>query len=133
MNNFFLDSNICIYVFDKSDPAKQQKAFDLLHDFPLISSQVIIESYNACYKKLKLSPYVCEQNILYLCDITRFYTINDTTIRKAVFFKRKYQLSFLDAVIVSSAFFSPATILYSEDMQDGLQIENKLIIINPFI
>lgn len=43
MNKFFIDSNICIYAFDKSNAAKQQKAFELLEAFPFISSQVVIE------------------------------------------------------------------------------------------
>lgn len=98
----------------------------------MICSQVIIGTYNACYKKLKLASKVCEENTLYLCDIARVFEINAIVIRNAVFFKRKYLLSFLDAMIVSSAFFSSATILYSEDMQDGLEIENQLTIINPF-
>ena len=41
-------------------------------------------------------------------------------------------LSFWDGLIVASALFGNANILYSEDMQDGLMIDNQLTIINPF-
>jgi predicted nucleic acid-binding protein len=44
----------------------------------------------------------------------------------------KYSLSFWDSLIVASALAANAEILYSEDMQNGLLIENKLRIINPF-
>jgi predicted nucleic acid-binding protein len=37
-----------------------------------------------------------------------------------------------DNLIVASALKSESTILYSEDMQDGLVIENQLKIVNPF-
>ncbi len=37
-----------------------------------------------------------------------------------------------DSLIVASAVLGDATILYSEDMQDGLIINNSLQIINPF-
>jgi len=41
-------------------------------------------------------------------------------------------LSFYDSMIVSAALLSGCDVLYSEDMQDGLFIENKLRICNPF-
>lgn len=39
---------------------------------------------------------------------------------------------FYDSLIVASALESECTILYSEDMQPGLVIENQLKIVNPF-
>ncbi len=39
---------------------------------------------------------------------------------------------FYDSLIVATALESECTILYSEDMQDGLLIENQLKIVNPF-
>lgn len=110
MNNFFIDSNICVYAFDNSDEYKQQVAFNLLENKPFVSSQVVIEIYNACYKKLKI----------------------EGSASKSIVFKNKYQLSFLDAIIVSSAYSTGTSILYSEDMQNNLVIENNLTIINPF-
>ena len=53
MSKIFIDSNICIYVFDNANENKRQIAFDFLGQCPCISSQVIIETYNACSKKLK--------------------------------------------------------------------------------
>ena len=44
MSELFLDSNICVYGFDRSDLAKQDKALLLLKEKPCISSQVIIET-----------------------------------------------------------------------------------------
>lgn len=133
MNNIFLDSNICVYAFDKGSPGKQQKAFDLLKISPCISSQVIIESYNACHKKLAFTPSVCEEHVLFLTDISRIVEIKDTTIVTAIALKRKYRFSFLDSMIVAAAIDSQCSILYTEDMQHQQIIENKLSIINPFI
>jgi len=42
-----------------------------------------------------------------------------------------YSFSYLDSLIVASALNNKCAILYSEDMQDGLQVHNKLKIINP--
>ena len=87
----------------------KKTAFSLLKDSPFLSAQVIIETYNACYKKLKLSQSICEENTLFLCDISKVFAANDLVIKTAIAFKRKYQLSFLDSMIIASA-----DILYSE-------------------
>ena len=133
MSDIFIDSNICVYAFDKKDAVIQQRSFDLLKQRPCLSSQVIIESFNACRKKLELSQKVCEENVLYLLDIARIVEIRDQTIHTAIAFKRKYQFSFIDSIIVATAFDANCSILYSEDMQHKQVIEKKLTIINPFI
>lgn len=133
MNNYFIDSNILVYAFDKSDERKQQISFNLLDKKPFVSSQVIIETFNACYKKLKIGQEACETIILHLCNITNIVEINEDVIRKSILFKRRYQFSFLDSMIVSSAYYARSSTLYSEDMQHGLVIEKQLTIINPFL
>jgi predicted nucleic acid-binding protein len=46
--------------------------------------------------------------------------------------RETWQFSFWDSLIVSSALAGGAEILYSEDMSDGLSVENRLRISNPF-
>jgi len=47
--------------------------------------------------------------------------------------KDKYKYSYYDCLIISTALLNNCDTLYSEDMQHGQLIENKLEIINPFI
>lgn len=44
----------------------------------------------------------------------------------------RHRFSYWDSLIVACALLEGATIVYSEDMQSGLVIENRLQIINPF-
>ena len=46
--------------------------------------------------------------------------------------RTQYHLSFWDSLVIACTLFSDANILYSEDMQDGLIVDKKLTIINPF-
>ena len=46
--------------------------------------------------------------------------------------RTRYSLSFWDGLIVATALSTNADILYSEDMQDNLVIEQRLTIVNPF-
>jgi predicted nucleic acid-binding protein len=50
---------------------------------------------------------------------------------KASTLRGQYALSFWDSMIVSGALHVNISVLYSEDMQDGLVIENKVRIRNP--
>ena len=44
----------------------------------------------------------------------------------------KYQLSVYDAMIVSAALIAGCTTLWTEDMHDGLLVEDRLRVVNPF-
>jgi len=55
------------------------------------------------------------------------------TIQKTMDLVRKYNFQIFDALIVCSALDANCSILYSEDMQHNMKIENKLSIVNPFL
>ena len=44
----------------------------------------------------------------------------------------QYKFSYWDSLIIASALENECDTLYTEDMQDGLIIEGKLTIVNPF-
>jgi predicted nucleic acid-binding protein len=46
--------------------------------------------------------------------------------------REQLSLSFWDSLIVAAALHSGAIILYTEDMQDGLTINDQLTVHNPF-
>jgi predicted nucleic acid-binding protein len=57
---------------------------------------------------------------------------NRELLVKASHLRNRYRFSFWDSLIVASALQSNVSTLYSEDMQDGLGVNNQLEIINPF-
>jgi predicted nucleic acid-binding protein len=59
------------------------------------------------------------------------YQITPVDIVKASELEEKYGYTFWDSLIIAAAQNTNAEILYSEDMQDGQQLDN-LRIINPF-
>ncbi len=58
--------------------------------------------------------------------------IEQGTFLTASELREKYSLSFWDSVIIASALRTNCSILYTEDMQDGLKVEGRLTIVNPF-
>jgi len=131
----FIDTNILIYAFSEDELDKQQRALEIIdsqmHD-ALISSQVINELSNVFLKKFKLSTSSIEDAILELDSLLNIVSFDISTQIKALRLKERYKLQYFDSLIVSTALENKCTILYSEDMQDQLIIDNRLQIINPF-
>jgi predicted nucleic acid-binding protein len=96
-----------------------------------LSSQVIGE---VCVNLIRKANFD-ETRIRQL--ISRFYydhevvSIEHGILLKASELREQHPFSFWDSVVVSSALAANASILYSEDMQDGLLLERRLKIANP--
>ena len=134
-DRYFLDTNILIYAFSEDEPQKQEVALSFIENTygdTLISSQVINELCNIFLKKFKLSTCEVEEAVLELDSILDVVSFDISTQIKALKLKEKYQFQYFDALIVATALENKCKILYSEDMQHELLVENRLQIINPF-
>ena len=58
--------------------------------------------------------------------------ITDTTLIGAIDIHTSLGFSFWDSLIIKSALENGCETLYSEDMQHGQLIDNRLTVINPF-
>lgn len=58
---------------------------------------------------------------------------NTAVVHSARSLMTRYRLQPFDVKIVASSLEADCTVLYSEDMQNGLMIGNRLRIVNPFI
>lgn len=90
--DFFVDSNIVLYVFDNAT-FKNQIVFDLIKKRPIISTQVVMESVNICLKKFKLPKEVAYQNGINLIDTCSLKLIDETTLLSAFKISLRYQFS----------------------------------------
>lgn len=82
--------------------------------------------------KNKISDNEIQDSLHTIITSTIVVPIMQQTIIKCMDIKNIYKFSYWDSLIISSALENNCKILYSEDMQDGLIIENNLTIINPF-
>jgi predicted nucleic acid-binding protein len=60
------------------------------------------------------------------------YPLTQATLLEASELRGRYAFSFWDSVLVATALQTDVTTLFSEDMQDGLMVEERLKITNPF-
>jgi predicted nucleic acid-binding protein len=70
-----------------------------------------------------------------LADLDGCHIQNVTyaTLQRAKKLIDRYDFQLFDSIIVASALEAGCGILYSEDLHNGLVVENQLKIINPFI
>ncbi|MCY3928519.1 MAG: PIN domain-containing protein [Acidobacteria bacterium] len=136
--DFFLDTNIFVYTFDQRDPEKQALARNLVERAlgtgeGVVSSQVVQEFLNVALRKFE-RPLSDEQALRYLRDVldplcSVFPSIS--LYETALSLHRRWRFSFYDSLIVAAALESNCNVLYSEDLQDGQEIES-LTVANPF-
>ena len=130
----FIDTNIILYSCSKTELEKSEIANNLIFDAKsIISNQVTNETINILYKKYNLNSQQIEDVILELDDNFEICNFTLKTQVKALRIKEKYKYQYYDSLIIATALERGCSILYSEDMQHNQNIENKLIIINPFM
>ncbi len=132
-DNVFIDTNIIVYSYSNSEADKQSIARDLISTRnSYVSTQVLQELTNTITKKFKFSYENATDAINECCKNNNLHTNTHATILEACKVAGKYRFSFYDSLIISAALACECTILYTEDLHNGLIIENKLRIINPF-
>ena len=130
MSAEFADTNVALYLLD--DGPKAERAEEILGQGPRISVQVLNEAMVNCRRKAGLS---WEDTGAFLEGIKSLCPVEDLTIQTHQVGRalaEKYQLSVYDAMIVSAALLAGCTTLWTEDMHDGLLVEDRLRVVNPF-
>lgn len=134
----FIDSNVWLYRFiinprDVDAIAKQKIATTITNDSDvIISTQVVNEVCSNLIRKAGFNNTQIQTLFEELEQGCEILSVSLETLQSAVKIRSQYFLSFWDSLIVASAVLGNVKILYSEDMQDGLIINNTLQIINPF-
>ena len=137
IDKVFIDSNIWLYALiqSKGDPEKSLKAKVCIDtaDSIVISTQVVNEvCVNLMRKGNKDTAFINQ----FIHDFVSTYNVMNQTkddLLSAVSIRYDYHFSYWDSLIIASALQSKCEILYSEDMQHGLNIYNQLSICNPLL
>ena len=134
-DNVFIDTNIILYAYSKTELEKSEIANKLIFENKnsMVSSQVINETINILYKKYQLNSEQIEDVILEIDNSLEICNFTIKTQVKALRIKEKYKYQYFDSLIIATAIENGCPILYSEDMQHTQIIDNKLTILNPFI
>ena len=128
----FLDTNVLVYAVGADGPRKHQaKALLGALSEITVSAQVISEFTHVCVRKHILTPEATRRAARLYLNQFRLVPISEAVLRRGLDLHERYGYSWWDSLILSAALEARCTVLYSEDMQHGQEVEG-LRIENPF-
>jgi len=131
MPGSFFDSNVLLY-FASADSRKADRAEELIATGGTISVQVLNEIANVGRRKMAMSwPEIRA----FLALVRGLLAVEPITVgihEGGLALCERSGLSLYDAMIAASALDADCDTLWSEDMQDGMILDDRLRISNPF-
>ncbi len=139
MNKIFVDSNIIVYAYDRSEPEKQRRALAILDYLTdaragVISAQVMSELFSAATRRIQipLSPADAYQRLENYQQSWKIVSVTPEIVLEGVRGVRDYQFSLWDGQIWAAARLNQITVVFSEDFSVGSVIEGVRFV-NPLI
>lgn len=129
----FVDTNVVIYSLSQNE-VKQDKAIAILANKPVMSVQVLSETANIMRRKLGFDNSVIRAVINRLNQVCiSLQPLTLETLHAGLDIANRYGFSHYDSLIIAAALDAGCDTLFSEDMQHGQVIDERLKIINPFV
>jgi predicted nucleic acid-binding protein len=131
MPGSFFDTNVLLYIAS-GEAAKAERADQLIAAGGTVSVQVLNEIANVARRKMRFS---WERTHDLLSQIRQLLPVIPITLRiqeTGIALAERYTLSIYDGMIAAAALDSGCDTLWSEDMHDGLLIDGRLTVVNPF-
>jgi len=128
----FFDTNVLIYL-TSSDAKKADRVEALLAAGGVISVQVLNEMTNVARRKLQLSWRDTRE---LLSTLRGLLTIQPLTVElhdSGLRLAERYGFPVYDSMIVAAALEADCDTLWSEDMHNGLVVEKRVRVANPFV
>jgi predicted nucleic acid-binding protein len=127
----FFDTNILVYA--ASDiPAKAARAEELLRAGGMVSVQVLNELALVGRRKMQLSWAETRKFVEAYAWLLTVVPVTQAVHERGMALGERYGFAVYDAMIVAAALEAGCETLWSEDMHDGLVVEGRLRVVNPF-
>jgi len=127
---FYDSTSCCILASDQKDRASAVRG--MMQNGGTISVQVLNEMANVSRRKFGMS---WEETVALISEAERLLVVVPLTLethKKGVLLAERYGFAIYDSFIVAAAIAAECDTMWSEDMQDGMVVDGKLRIANPF-
>lgn len=133
----FFDTNVAIYAYDDSEPAKQSVARSLLLNSVaaatgVLSAQVLGEFFHATVVRRPLLTNPQARIAIQALSNLRVAMITPDLVARAIDLHEQFQLRYWDALIIATAKKEGCAEVLSEDMNHG-QDYDGVRVTNPFL
>lgn len=136
--SIFVDTNVLVYAYDRSEPQKQRQALRVLDRLAVtgvgvISTQVLSEFFVAVTRKIATPLSVDEayDRVKNYLQSWRLLDLTGMVVLEAVRGVRDHQFNFWDAQIWAVARLNQIAVVFSEDFNVGAVVEGVRFV-NPF-
>jgi len=128
----FLDSNVLIYAY--TNDARRERAIDLIAGGGVISVQSLAEFIHVARRRLKIDGQLLHEAVQRLVDNLHVGgSVTLGTLHRGLEISQRYKLSIHDSTLIAVALDAGCDEFLSEDLHDGLVIDGRLTIRNPFL
>ena len=131
MPGSFFDTNVLIYIAS-GDSVKADQAEAIIGNGGAISVQVVNELANVARRKMRMSWQDTHSLLSLLRGLLTVHPVTIETHETGLALAERYKLSIFDAMIAASALHADCDTLWSEAMQHGMALDDRLRVVNPF-
>lgn len=127
----FFDTNVLVYLAS-GEATKADRVEEIVGAGGTISIQVLNELANVVRRKMRMS---WPDTHAFLSIVRRLLSIEPLAVEThetGLALAERYNFSTYDAMIVAAALHAGCDTLWSEDMQHGMELSERLRIVNPF-
>ncbi|MGB5735372.1 MAG: PIN domain-containing protein [Thiohalocapsa sp.] len=130
-NRPFFDTNVLLYLLSV-EKAKADRAEELLAEGGVISVQVLNEFASVASRKLGLTWSEIREFLETIRALCRVEPLTTATHERGIALSEQYRFSVYDSTIIASALLAECNLLWTEDLQHGQSIQDRLTVCNPF-
>lgn len=122
-----LDTNLLVYSVDRDAGVKRETAIEILRRAAreldcVLTAQALAEFYVAATRKGKMDPEDAAEQVEDWRILFGAAPTTGASLKRAIWATREHTLSFWDAMLWSAAREAGATVLLSENLQDGREL-----------
>lgn len=129
-----IDANVLIYAYDNRNIHKQDRAIEILLRKPFVTQLVIFEFIKVLERKFKMEKKeISKLTINVLTELVYPLSQHSDIYNYAHFLTQRYNYGLSDILVLSDSILNNCSVLLSEDMCNGMIVDKKLNIINPFL
>lgn len=128
----FFDTNVLLYLLS-ADASKADSAEALVAKGGVISVQVLNEFSSVACRKLGMSWAEIREVLVTIRAVCRVEPLGLATHETGLALAERYGFAIYDAMILAAAQLANCHVVYTEDLQHGQVIDDRLEIINPFL
>lgn len=130
---FFLDTNVLVYSFSAQDAAKRETARALAEsEGAWVSTQVLSELANVLTRRFRVPASEARQRVASIAAGCEVMVVSPSIVLDAFRVMERWGYGFFDSQIIAAALACGASVLYSEDLQHGQTVDQRLAIRSPF-